>query len=464
MIRVSFYSTLKGLAVLTFFVGLFGFILGGGILFWPIVFFIGLAYIIASFYFSRAWFNADLLAYKIKRQPLTEIKNLTIDNPAAVFGTIECGQPLLAKYSGKPCVFYHYIKEKYIHSGKHSHWEISENITEYAKFEINDLSGTVSVDMRNIDSDLSPFWGLSPNLKTWNKQFSSTSNIANKAIADFKDSEVDAERTVFQEKTNMKNFFGINVGSDERVSEFVLETGEKVFVYGWVYDESGLKTIAESKGCPLIVSRKTKEGFLKDFSVGENFFYTDNFLILIGLAIAWFPLFLFFGLNVLFLGIAAILVFIKMAFEIYNRLIELNKRIGNAKSQISIELKKRRDLIPTLEKIVKDYAKYEKNLLEIISNLRADIGLDSEGMRKYSDGRKKITEILAMLEAYPAIKSNFLFRDFMSRLSQTEENIAYYRSFYNDTVLKYNIMIAIFPFNIMAKSAHLGQAEYWKSD
>src|SRR5690348_14154058 len=57
-------------------------------------------------------------------------------------------------------------------------------------------------------------------------------------------------------------------------------------------------------------------------------------------------------------------------WSIYNGLITAKIRIGEAFSQIDVQLKRRADLIPNLVETVKGYAKHEKDVLEDVTKAR----------------------------------------------------------------------------------------------
>ncbi|AEH51912.1 LemA family protein [Pseudothermotoga thermarum] len=154
--------------------------------------------------------------------------------------------------------------------------------------------------------------------------------------------------------------------------------------------------------------------------------------------------------------IVAILVIIVFAFiGIYNSLVIKKKRVENAWSQIEVQLKRRHDLIPNLVNAVKGYMKFEKETLEAVINARAkavsgkniDERIKAEGELSGALGR-----LLAVFERYPELKSNQQVSQLMEELTSTENRITYARQFYNDTVMKYNTSLEVFPSNIIARS------------
>ena len=71
----------------------------------------------------------------------------------------------------------------------------------------------------------------------------------------------------------------------------------------------------------------------------------------------------------LIIGLAALLIVIAIYY--YNRFVVLENRINNSSAQIDVQLRKRADLVPALVKVVKGYAKHEKELFENVTKARS---------------------------------------------------------------------------------------------
>ena len=72
--------------------------------------------------------------------------------------------------------------------------------------------------------------------------------------------------------------------------------------------------------------------------------------------------------------IAVIVVVLVIAIiAIYNSLVQLNERVNEAFSDITVQLKYRADLVPNLVETVKGYAKHEKTAFENVTKARAAV-------------------------------------------------------------------------------------------
>ena len=138
---------------------------------------------------------------------------------------------------------------------------------------------------------------------------------------------------------------------------------------------------------------------------------------------------------------------------VYNGLIRLRNKVDDQASQIDVQLKRRFDLIPNLVETVKGYTKHEKETLEWViaaRNAYNTAGNMEDQLKADGELTKAMNKLFALAEAYPDLKANENFTKLQEELSAIEEKIVYSRQFYNDSVLKLNNKIEMFPSNIVA--------------
>lgn len=153
--------------------------------------------------------------------------------------------------------------------------------------------------------------------------------------------------------------------------------------------------------------------------------------------------------------IIIILLFLLVGYIIYvfNQIIKASNLNMEAFSNVDIALKKRYDLVPNLEEVVKGYAGYERYTLERLTNIRSSL---SEKMT-ISDREKQenkysvvIRDVIACAENYPELKAAEVFRKLQDSLVKIEEEIELARRYYNGTTRNYNALIQKFPNNVLA--------------
>lgn len=151
----------------------------------------------------------------------------------------------------------------------------------------------------------------------------------------------------------------------------------------------------------------------------------------------------------------------------YNRIRILLNRIGNAWSQIDVQLRRRYDLIPNLVETVKGYAAHERATFENVAKARS-MGIEAKSVPDQAQAENMITgalrQLFAVAENYPQLKANENFLSLQEELTGTEGRIAFARQFYNDTTLKYNNTIQTFPNLILAGVFGFKQRDYFEID
>lgn len=138
---------------------------------------------------------------------------------------------------------------------------------------------------------------------------------------------------------------------------------------------------------------------------------------------------------------------------IFNKIIKASNLNYEAFSNIDTALKKRFDLVPNLEAIVKGYTAHEKTTLEDITAMRERLS----GRMTVSDRQKEedklsaiFKDVIVSVENYPELKASENFAQLQAALVKIEEDIEMARRYYNGTTRNFNALIQQFPNNILA--------------
>ena len=165
------------------------------------------------------------------------------------------------------------------------------------------------------------------------------------------------------------------------------------------------------------------------------------------------------------LGIVAIVgIFV---WATYNGLVRLNVRVQEAWSDITVQLKRRADLIPNLVEAVKGYASHEKQVFQDVTEARSNV-LDAttkgpaETAKAENQFEQTLKSLFAVAEAYPQLRASENFQQLQSELVDTEDKIQAARRFYNGGVRDLNTRIQQFPANVVASMFKFTNKEFFE--
>jgi LemA protein len=147
----------------------------------------------------------------------------------------------------------------------------------------------------------------------------------------------------------------------------------------------------------------------------------------------------------------AILAFIVVAS--YNAVMALRQRIDKAWANIDVSLKQRHDQLPALVSAVRGLMTFEQDVLGEVTRARAAYSPTEPipEMAAHADATTSaVRSLLAVVEAYPDLKSHQNVLDLQNEIERLESMIADRRELYNDQVYRYNTKIATVPTNALA--------------
>jgi LemA protein len=149
----------------------------------------------------------------------------------------------------------------------------------------------------------------------------------------------------------------------------------------------------------------------------------------------------------------------------YNGLVSLRNQVQNAWRQIDVQLRRRHDLIPNLVEAVKGYMQFERDtLIQVVEARAKAVSAPDQASRMAAENQitAGLGRLLAVMENYPQLKSDQNVLKLQEELTTTENQIAFSRQAYNDSVMQLNTRIESFPTNLIASNFGFKQAEYFQ--
>jgi len=132
----------------------------------------------------------------------------------------------------------------------------------------------------------------------------------------------------------------------------------------------------------------------------------------------------------------------------YNGLVRLNVRVDEAWSDITVQLKRRADLLPNLIETVKGYAAHESGVFEAVTRARAEsisASTPADAAVAENHVQSALKSIFAVAEAYPQLQASQNYLQLQGELVDTEDKIQASRRFYNGGVRELNTNVKTFP-------------------
>ncbi len=175
-------------------------------------------------------------------------------------------------------------------------------------------------------------------------------------------------------------------------------------------------------------------------------------------------------ITIALIAIVVVVVLVGLFFwATYNGLVKLNVRVDEAWSDITVQLKRRADLIPNLVESVKGYAAHEKEVFENVTKARAEVlSATEKGPKETAKAETQfegaLKSLFAVAEAYPQLRANENFLQLQNELVDTEDKIQASRRFYNGGVRDLNTKVKMFPANMIAGMLGFKEREFFEVD
>jgi len=151
----------------------------------------------------------------------------------------------------------------------------------------------------------------------------------------------------------------------------------------------------------------------------------------------------------------------------YNGLVRLRALAKEAFSGITVQLRRRADLIPNLVETVQGYATHEREVFEAVSKARA-ASVNAASVAATAQADAQLTGMLgrlfAVAEAYPELKANTNFLQLQDQLASIETDLQGARRYYNATVRDLNSTIQSFPQVLVARPMGFSEEPFYQDD
>lgn len=143
--------------------------------------------------------------------------------------------------------------------------------------------------------------------------------------------------------------------------------------------------------------------------------------------------------------VVAVLLYI---ISTYNSLVRHRNMTREGWSGISVQLRRRVDLIPNLVETVKGYAAHEKSVFADVA-ARRSMSMQAGSVADQAQAEKTLSgalgRLFAVVEAYPDLKADAGYRNLQEELSSIEDEIQMARRYYNGAARELNNRVESFP-------------------
>lgn len=174
------------------------------------------------------------------------------------------------------------------------------------------------------------------------------------------------------------------------------------------------------------------------------------------------------ALRPLYIVLGVVILLILWVWSGYNGLIREKANVDGMWAQVETQYQRRFDLVPNLVSTVKGAAQFEQSTFTAVTEARTkwmNAGGDRGQQIAAATGfDSALSRLLVTVEAYPQLQATQAFRDLMTQLEGTENRIATARRDFNGAVQSYNVLVKVFPRNILAGVFGFSAEPFFASD
>ena len=166
-------------------------------------------------------------------------------------------------------------------------------------------------------------------------------------------------------------------------------------------------------------------------------------------------------------AVGIIVLALLYAVAVYNRLVRLRALVKEGFSGITVQLRRRADLVPNLVETVQGYATHEREVFDEVTRHRAD-ATRATGVEATAAADAQFSGLLgrlmAVAEAYPDLKANTNFLELQDELATIEGELQGARRYYNATVRDLNTRVQSFPDVLFARPLGFSEEPFYQDD
>jgi LemA protein len=362
---------------------------------------------------------------------------------AEVAGRARVDQPLAARGSATPCVYYEWELQQYRRSGKNSRWVTVEKEASDAPFQVVDATGAVWVDPRHAEK-----LGLDSHTFRVPLRDKSWRQVEVRL-------DVDEPVYVIGPTRPRANEPGVEFGTDDSSDDYLIsdeseaKVARRIGLAAWACTILGVTSAVLT---PLL------RGDVGVDSDGDN---TISYHLAGG-----FDRLRWFALTAALVFVATLVV--SWLLRAYNRLVRVREQAQRAWSLIAVELQRRHDLLGQLVAAVREYARYERDVQTGLAAARADrlpdaAELSASGAADLG-ARVQAAELVAIAEAYTDLRAGEQYQALAAAIRVSEDRVAAARRFYNDAVTVLRDRRQVFPYNVIAASVTTPTFDLFEAD
>lgn len=317
--------------------------------------------------------------------------------------------PLAAPLTGVPCVHYRYLIEEKRGSGRNAKWVRVHSASDQQRFLCRDDDGTFLIDPQA--------------------------------------AEITANTVVR------------HIGG-RRHTETILAVGAPLYALGHagIDPDTGQSLLLTKGNGPYLLSVRGEDELVERQARIGFLLLAGGFLGAVAAALSLAGgSGAFSGLTYLSASVVApVFLLIVLLLLMFNDLVFLRERVRRTWANIDVSLKKRADLLPNLEAVVRQVMAHERAVLDDLAAARAQASQSGpfdqrQAQDMMASERRALDRLLALRESYPELGSAGPAGRLMDSLIALENEIAFMREGFNNAVERFNTCRNHFPEAILTR-------------